>query len=97
MPVVSTCSVTSSFRLFGVPDKLLDQCMIQVQGLVVDSLLSLLNLVCRGKGDGPQVFLFSIVSKDGSHVSEGFFVSWKCHLYSFQCGYGLLRHIKEKL
>ena len=72
--------------------------MIQVQGLVVDSLLSLLNLVCRGKGDGPQVFLFNIVSKDGSHVSEGSFVSWKFHLYSFQWGHDLLRRIiKEKL
>ena len=44
----------------------------------------LLNLVSRGKGDGPQVFLLNIVSKDGSHLSNDFFVSWKIHIHSFK-------------
>ena len=41
----------------------------------------LLNLVSRGKRDGPQVFL---LSKDGSHLSNDFFVGWKIHIHSFK-------------
>ena len=92
MPVVGTRSITSSCGLFWVPDKVLDN-VRGVQGLVCAQLI---NLVCRGKGDGPQVFLLNIVSKDGSHLSRGFFVNWKIHIYSFVMEQRLLRSINGK-
>ena len=56
----------------------------------------LLNLVSRGKGDGPQVFLLNVVSKDGSHLSRGFSVNWKIHIHSFEWEQRLLKRINGK-
>ena len=92
MPVVGTSSITSSCRLFGVPDKVLGN-VRGVQGLVCAQML---NLVSRGKGDGPQVFFLNVVSKDGGHLSRGFFVNWKIHVQSFEWKQRLLKSINGK-
>ena len=91
----------SSQNVFGPPTAgrvvvdIKDRDVRGVQGLVCAQLI---NLVCRGKGDGPREFLLNVVSKDGGNLARGFFVNWKwkIHIHSFEWEQRLLKRINGK-